>query len=1303
MQAHLRQPASVSYQARGDCPTLCSVSGPDPRNWTAYHNLDQVVHCKETVFYYFSIHDAVDDGSMPHRIYACTSFGTTKKPGVEAAAADKPAVQTLNNASFTLGRWDEHAPKRVDLRALSKQMRRFLLNGYAAAEKAPLVLFAQTVSSTAGLYMGRNVKIQPTPSDALIAMENALYASNDTGGSVALELCHDGYDGDHVFGFIATSNTIKTTDIETFNKNTWAWNGCSLLYVGNIICLSSGTPPMPAPLANTVCGPQKPGTQAPTSGTVNISSLNPCPLNACCDVWGQCGVTSEFCTDTNTGAPGTAKPGTNGCISNCGTDVVKSGAPSQFISLAYYEGYSLGRSCLYQDARQIDTSKFTHVHFAFGLLSDTWDVSTGDALSTYEFKAFQRLTNVKRILSFGGWAFSTGLDTYNIFRTGVTSANRLTMATKIANFIKDNSLDGVDIDWEYPGEPDIRGPPPGNDDDGTNYLAFLAVLKNLLPGKTVSIAAPASYWYLKQFPIAQISKVVDYIVFMTYDLHGQWDAGNKYSQEGCSNGMCLRSHVNLTETKTALAMITKAGVASNKVVVGVSSYGRSFAMAEAGCYTSDCLFTGTADASNAAEGPCTATAGYISDAEIYDILNNNSGSKRTSRVNQNFVDSTSNSRIVVYDDTQWVAFMDDSIRSERSALYKGLQMGGTTNWASDLESYHDAPDTSNSWDSFKLSIKTGVDPYAEGERHGNWTSLGCDDPSVAGLKFYTPQQRWNMMDAPDAWSDVMNVWKTYDRPLNTNFTVSVSNTIHGPQGADCGSLLDTNNCGQTIVCNQIQGGGSGPAGYEIWNSMVYIHEMYKSYSDALYQAAATSLDPALKDFENNFAPLPPPYDDTWLQILLAMVSLVGTVAVSAFFNTILKSLPYFRANSVSYDNYKDTGKALVSFGVSIAGTLTGKGGGAPWTAEKQDAFSAYMGQVISAWGNITDQSLKTLFDGSDNSVALLTTLVADGHFIEGGINGAIVAPDIGVEPTLADLQASISKAFFAFGIPSLWSVAGTRAFILDSGYDCGTVDPESGYLNTDTMHKTAGCYNGKLYYLVNPDGDAQSCSGGDGVAVSCSDNDFSAPPGIDALDGSRFGGVTVSDLITGAVRTYMQNGNANGGAQTDPTNGGSLDDLINQDVTTPGFIRIPVCSAEIAFTAWSDSSISSDVDNYPCYIKPSISDCGDSTFVDQTSDASPSVSDCMGIVNNIKGTQGEWEVENAIGAQHQIVQFGSCKFGIQGLNKKGNVNFHIGAQDIVDIITESISKFGGSGKVGAKGQMGCKGDVNTQDVEWGLY
>lgn len=63
---------------------------------------------------------------------------------------------------------------------------------------------------------------------------------------------------------------------------------------------------------------------------------------------------------------------------------------------------------------------------------------------------------------------------------------------------------------------------------------------------------------------------------MTYDLHGQWDYGNANAQPGCSAGNCLRSDVNLTETINSLSMITKAGVPSSQVVVGVTSYGRSF-------------------------------------------------------------------------------------------------------------------------------------------------------------------------------------------------------------------------------------------------------------------------------------------------------------------------------------------------------------------------------------------------------------------------------------------------------------------------------------------------------------------------------------------------------------------------------------------------------------------------------------------------------------------------------------------------------------------------------------------------------
>lgn len=175
-----------------------------------------------------------------------------------------------------------------------------------------------------------------------------------------------------------------------------------------------------------------------------------------------------------------------------------------------------------------------------------------------------------------------------------------------------------------------------------------------------------------------MAEALDYIIYMTYDLHGQWDYGNGWTSSGCPGGNCLRSHVNETETKDALAMITKAGAASNKIVVGVSSYGRSFKMAQSGCYAEDCKFTGSSLLSNAAKGRCTDTAGYISNAEIGEIL-------QSGKVNKNWTSEGSN--IMVYNDTEWVAWMDDAMKKSRSAFYDSYNFAGTTDWAVDLQAF----------------------------------------------------------------------------------------------------------------------------------------------------------------------------------------------------------------------------------------------------------------------------------------------------------------------------------------------------------------------------------------------------------------------------------------------------------------------------------------------------------------------------------------------------------------------------------------------------------------------------------------
>lgn len=47
------------------------------------------------------------------------------------------------------------------------------------------------------------------------------------------------------------------------------------------------------------------------------------------------------------------------------------------------------------------------------------------------YQEFKELENVKRIISFGGWSFSTEYDTFPIFREGVTPAQRQRFADNV--------------------------------------------------------------------------------------------------------------------------------------------------------------------------------------------------------------------------------------------------------------------------------------------------------------------------------------------------------------------------------------------------------------------------------------------------------------------------------------------------------------------------------------------------------------------------------------------------------------------------------------------------------------------------------------------------------------------------------------------------------------------------------------------------------------------------------------------------------------------------------------------------------
>lgn len=172
----------------------------------------------------------------------------------------------------------------------------------------------------------------------------------------------------------------------------------------------------------------------------------------------------------------------------------------------------------------------------------------------------------------GGWLWSGRFSDASL-----TVASRAKFIDSVADFITRYNLDGLDIDWEYPGMAGAAGN-VFRPDDKQNYTLLLKQLrerfnrmqKPLHRHLYITIAAGASSEFLEHTEMSKVQKYVDTVNLMAYDYYEPGDdklTGNHaplFVDPADPKGISADKSVKEFEA---------AGVPAEKIVLGVPFYG----------------------------------------------------------------------------------------------------------------------------------------------------------------------------------------------------------------------------------------------------------------------------------------------------------------------------------------------------------------------------------------------------------------------------------------------------------------------------------------------------------------------------------------------------------------------------------------------------------------------------------------------------------------------------------------------------------------------------------------------------------